>query len=111
MFWEMLLRVEQLINNQLTFGLQALYVSCMQCPLSLGDTQPTDLTLPDTTIRGEYQRTRQKPREKSPHSVLGLRLKSCQLSTIPQCRANNLANWPSHTRQTLPCVWEGRAPR
>lgn len=26
MFWEMLLRVEQLINNQLTFGLQALYV-------------------------------------------------------------------------------------
>lgn len=46
MFWEMLLRVEQLINNQLTFGLQALYVSCMQCPLSLGDTQTT---VPDTT--------------------------------------------------------------
>lgn len=45
MFWEMLLRVEQLINNQLTFGHQALYVSCMQCPLSLGDTQPT---VPDT---------------------------------------------------------------
>lgn len=46
MFWEMLLRVEQLISNQLTFGLQALYVSCMQCPLSLGDTQTT---VPDTT--------------------------------------------------------------
>lgn len=53
MFWEMLLRVEQLSDNQLTFDLQALCVSCMQCLLSLGDAQPTVL---DTTIHGEYQR-------------------------------------------------------
>lgn len=46
MFWEMLLRVEQLSNNQLTFDLQALCVSCMQYLLSLEDVQPTVL---DTT--------------------------------------------------------------
>lgn len=100
-FWE-ILRVEQFSSNQLTSDLQALYVSCMQCLLSLGDAQPMVL---DTIIHSEYQRE-QKPGDKSHHSVLELRQKSSQVSKIPKRRANVLANWSSHTRQTLQC---GRA--
>lgn len=58
-FWEMLLRVEQLSNNRLTFDLQALCVSCMQCLLSLGDVQPTVL---DTIIHSEYKGNKSKAR-------------------------------------------------